>query len=300
MDEIPSTKVRWGVQRRLEFIDFRLFWDGRFNRRDLVDTFGISPQQATSDISQYENIASGNLTYDRGQKAYLRKPSFTPAFSADRYLLELVAIDNQWLRREDTWFEALPSVEFATLRQKPTHPTILLHILDAVRDHTEVELQYASVSGSSAQSRSIAPHALAYTGGGWYARAWSSEHNDFRDYKLSRIKSIGRSKPSSVEPSLDFEWSHRIDLKITPNPHLRPEQRAAVAADYDMSGEQLVMPCRLSLTFYLMSTFNLDVPEGTLDPQKQQLVLTNRAEVLNAKETARKLSKEALVHAAAR
>lgn len=52
MEEIGET-VRWGVQRRLEFIDFRLFWDGRFNRRDLAETFGISAQQASSDIAQY-------------------------------------------------------------------------------------------------------------------------------------------------------------------------------------------------------------------------------------------------------
>ncbi|MCW5737310.1 MAG: WYL domain-containing protein [Enhydrobacter sp.] len=297
MGELPRTKVRWGVKRRLEFIDFRLFWDGRFNRHDLVDTFGISPQQATADVSQYEREAPENLIYDRGQKAYLRTASFTPAFSAERYLLELVAIDNQWLRREDTWFEALPSIEFATLRQKTTEPTILLRILDAIRDRQHVELKYASVSGSPAPLRSISPHALAYTGGGWYARAWSGEHNDFRDYKLNRITGIDHFKPSNIDPSLDFEWAHKIDLKITPNPRLSADQRAAVAADYDMIGDELTLTCRLSLSFYLMSTYNLDVPDGTLDPKKQQLVLTNRAEVLNARETARKLAKEALLRA---
>ena len=54
-------RLRWGVRRRLEFIDFRLFWDGRFNRSDLSATFGISPQQASGDIAQYEKIAPANL-----------------------------------------------------------------------------------------------------------------------------------------------------------------------------------------------------------------------------------------------
>lgn len=300
MGENLSGRMRWGVKRRLEFVDFRLFWDGRFNRKDLVDTFGISPQQASSDIAQYEAIAPANTFYDRGQKAYLRKPTFTPAFSAERYLLELIAIDNQLLRREDTWFEALPSVEFATLRQKATEPTILLGILGAIRERRQVELQYASVSGSRIPFRSIAPHALAYTGGGWYARAWSAEHNDFRDYKLSRITTIGASKPSVVDPALDFEWVHRIDLMISPNPRLEAEQRAAVAADYDMIEDRLVITCRLSLSFYLMSSYNLDVAEGALDPRKQQLILTNQAEVLNARKTARELAKGALARAAAR
>jgi hypothetical protein len=57
------------------------------------------------------------------------------------------------------------------------------------------------------------------------------------------------------------------------------------------------VPCRLSLSFYLMSAHNLDVPEGLIDPQKQQLVLRNRAEVEAARSTARQLSVEALARA---
>lgn len=38
MTEDIGETVRWAMQRRLEFIDFRLFWDGRFNRRDLAET----------------------------------------------------------------------------------------------------------------------------------------------------------------------------------------------------------------------------------------------------------------------
>src|SRR5688572_6394184 len=102
------SQVRWGVQRRLEFIDFRLFWDGRFNRRDLVETFGISAQQASADIAQYEAMAQANLAYDKAEKAYKRTVRFSPAFvgeAIERYLLQLVAIDNRWMRQEDTWFE---------------------------------------------------------------------------------------------------------------------------------------------------------------------------------------------------
>ena len=40
--------LRWGVERRLEFIDFRLFWDGRINRGDLTEQFGISDSPGVS------------------------------------------------------------------------------------------------------------------------------------------------------------------------------------------------------------------------------------------------------------
>ena len=57
-------------------------------------------------------------------------------------------------------------------------------------------------------------------------------------------------------------------------------------------------PCRLSLSFYLMSEYNLDVGPGLLDPQKQQLVLQNREAVTHAKAAARQMAKEALSRAA--
>ena len=48
--------VRWGIERRLEFIEFRLFWEGHINRGDLMAAFGISINQASTDLncrSQY-------------------------------------------------------------------------------------------------------------------------------------------------------------------------------------------------------------------------------------------------------
>jgi hypothetical protein len=100
--------------------------------------------------------------------------------------------------------------------------------------------------------------------------------------------------PSIIDPALDFEWAHQINLVIAPNQALPPERRAAISAEYGMKDDRLLMPCRLSLSFYLMSAHNLDVPEGCLDPQKQQLVLLNRGEVEAARSSARQMSIEAL------
>src|SRR6476619_1347476 len=101
--DADGERLRWGVRRRLEFIDFRLFWDGRFNRSDIAETFGISAQQASADIAHYEKLAPDNLRYDRVEKAYKRTDLFAPAFigeTVDRYLLQLVAIENRWMRTE--------------------------------------------------------------------------------------------------------------------------------------------------------------------------------------------------------
>ena len=43
----------WGQERRLEFIDFRLLWEGRLNRADLTTFFRISVPQASLDLAKY-------------------------------------------------------------------------------------------------------------------------------------------------------------------------------------------------------------------------------------------------------
>jgi hypothetical protein len=299
MDE-SGERLRWGVKRRLEFIDFRLFWDGRFNRSDLSSTFAISAQQGSSDIAQYEKIAPSNLRYDRAEKAYIRTDTFTPAFigeTVERYLLQLVAIENRWMRPEDTWFDTIPPIEVVTLGRRPTDPAVLLRVLDAVGKRQEIDINYASLTGSAQQSRTIAPHALAHSGGRWYVRSWSKDHNDFRDYNLNRISAVGGHRPAAIDPLLDFEWVHQINLDIRPNPNLSAERQAAVAAEHGMKDGRLLRPCRLSLSFYLMSEYNLDVEPGILKPEKQQIVLQNRDEVTQARASSRQMSMEALSRA---
>ncbi|WP_348525014.1 hypothetical protein [Pararhodobacter sp. SW119] len=45
-------ELRWGIEQRLEFIEFRLFWEGHVNRSDLMDQFGVSVNQASTDLNR--------------------------------------------------------------------------------------------------------------------------------------------------------------------------------------------------------------------------------------------------------
>ena len=98
-------KGRWSVEQRLEFIDFRLFWEGRVNRSDLVDHFGVSVPQASADLTQYQEQAKGNAVYDKYQKTYVAGPRFRPVFfepSADRYLAQLRMLESDLLSEDET------------------------------------------------------------------------------------------------------------------------------------------------------------------------------------------------------
>src|SRR5450631_1848410 len=90
---LPAKGARWGQDRRLEFIDFRLQWDGRVNRSDLLDFFGISVPQTSLDFARYMELAPANMVYDRSEKAYLAAATFRPLFvspDAQGYLSQVL------------------------------------------------------------------------------------------------------------------------------------------------------------------------------------------------------------------
>ena len=105
------SELRWGVEQRLEFIEFRLFWEGHVNRSDLMDQFGVSVNQASTDLNRYIGFAPDNMVYDKSARTYVRGSGFKPQFlepDASRYLAQLRSVADGILDREDSWIADLP------------------------------------------------------------------------------------------------------------------------------------------------------------------------------------------------
>src|SRR4051812_2009501 len=105
MSPKASGLLPWGQRQRLEFIEFRLFWEGAINRREITDRFAVSVPQASSDLSAYRGLAPLNMEYDASQKRYLATSQFNPkliAPNAERYLAQLRAISDGVITIADT------------------------------------------------------------------------------------------------------------------------------------------------------------------------------------------------------
>ena len=124
---------------RLEFIEWRLFWEGRLNRSDLEDQFGISTPQASVDLRHYRELADTNIEYDATQKRFVASKDMKPRFllvSTNRLLLQLRAWVSGVLRREDLWFSQIPAVGVAPEIGRDVRAEVLRRILDAIRTTT--------------------------------------------------------------------------------------------------------------------------------------------------------------------
>src|SRR5277367_3736054 len=93
LEYVANSRPRpWGQDRRLEFIEFRLLWDGKINRGEVAEFFDISIQQASLDFARYMFLAPENMKYDRSEKVYRAAEEFRPILIApdtQRYLNEL-------------------------------------------------------------------------------------------------------------------------------------------------------------------------------------------------------------------
>ena len=89
LEQVPA-QVRWDLALRYRLIETVVWWEGRLTTGHLIQSFGISRQQASKDINTYINEhAPKNHTYDKQLKGYVPSKHFKPLFiddSASAYL----------------------------------------------------------------------------------------------------------------------------------------------------------------------------------------------------------------------
>jgi hypothetical protein len=266
----------WGQQQRLEFIDFRLHWEGRLNRSDLMEFFGISMPQASLDLSRYIELAPENIAYDRTEKAYFPTAQFRPAVTSRESLayLDLLMLPESPQANFIGW---TPPVGRVPHPSRSVGTGVLRQILFAIRDRQMVHIVYQSMNRPRPTSRAISPHAIGYDGFRWHARAYCHEHDSFRDFVFARILKIKRAENSLIDPKQDKAWERSLDLVLAPHPNLTAGQRRAVALDYRMKRGRIVLRTRQALAFYVLRQLGLD--QTTSAPRAQHIVLVNREEI---------------------
>ncbi len=122
--KVTAAALKWGVERRLEFVEFRLFWEGSINRADLVEFFGVSVPQASKDLALYQERAPGNMDYDTREKRYVAADKFVLRFLEPDpyvYLAQLRSVAEGAVPTHDSWISTLPNADVAlTLKRDIT------------------------------------------------------------------------------------------------------------------------------------------------------------------------------------
>lgn len=277
---IGKASAKWSQERRLEFVDYRLQWEGQLNRSDLMDVFGISVPQASLDIARYMELAPENIRYDRSARVYLAGERFDPAFDTGdprRYLNDLLGLVSGSVGKESSFVGWMPPLAVAPIPTRVIPGGTLVTLLRAIRNGLTITAEYQSMSSPSPSQRVLAPHAIAFDGFRWHTRAYCFARKGFRDFVLARMLTVERGEPSPINPALDTAWTTNVRLVLVPHPLLSESRRRVVELDYGMVGGEAIVECRQALLFYVLKHLGFNQSQGS--SLTKQVALKNEADL---------------------
>lgn len=279
--------LRWGVEQRLEFIEFRLFWEGSINRGDIIETFGVSVPQASKDLSLYQERAPGNMEYDTRAKRYVAQSDFTLRYLEPDpyvYLSRLRSVTEDSGLADDSWIGIMPAADIAVTPRRDIDFSALRAVLQSVRERKSIDIEYQSMSPDRPDPlwRRITPHAFGYDGFRWHVRAYCHLQGQFKDFLLPRILSVGEMAAPGALGTEDGLWHEHFDIQIIAHPGLTESQKLVVGKDYGFVGGKGVITVRMAMLFYALKRLGLlGYPEKE-DPRRQHIVAAHPDELHNA------------------
>ncbi|WP_349617224.1 WYL domain-containing protein [Azotobacter salinestris] len=276
-------QVRWDLALRYRLIETIAWWEGRLTTQHLMQSFGISRQQASKDINTYiKEHAPKNLTYDRHLKGYVPSPKFKPLFIEDSASAYLRLLNQSHERAPHIEGLALAYAHTEVLRvpDRTVRAEVLRPLLKACREGLRLETEYVSLANPLPEVRLIAPHTLVYTGMRWHVRAYCEKNRAYRDFVLSRL----RGEPGLLDVSShgrdgDEGWNTEVTIRIEPDPRLSTEQKTIIETDYGMRDGHLAVASRGALVQYVLQRFQIDTTKIEPKAAAQQIVVANLEEL---------------------
>lgn len=272
----------WGVKRRLEFIESKIYWEGRLNRKDLIEHFNISVPQSSSDLRKYQEIAPTNLEYDKSGKFYFPSPDFRPILTnptPEHFLNQLAEMTSGRLEPS-----AVP-ISFITPCYKLPFPTRSIDtdtfkkILKAIREDLAIYILYQSVSRPEPLWRWISPTTFGNDGFRWHVRAYCHRSNIFKDFVLGRILSLSDQKASDTTIKDDLAWNTEIEFIIIPHPELNEAKKKMFELDYGMTDGELRISVNGAFVEYLKKRLGFSPGHESRPPEEQHIILKNEKQI---------------------
>ncbi|WP_347331184.1 WYL domain-containing protein [Marinimicrobium locisalis] len=263
-------------EHRYRYTELIAWWEGQVNTRQIIEQFGVSRQQASSDINAYNELTKGNLAYDASRKAWRPSSHFERCYITDDVTEYLSWIQSGY----NIPAPLILPYESLQLPARQVLPSVMRGLVEAIRKRRRLDVDYVSLSNPDRQGRVIAPHTFVNTGLRWHLRAWCEKSSEYRDFVLSRFRGspelLGQSEHTAEQ---DIGWNTEVTLIFSPDPRLPERKREVLEHDYQMTDGHLYRRTRACMVQYLIQEMqvNTKIWDGT--PEAQQLVLVNRDDI---------------------
>ena len=256
-----TNEENWAARERLRMLEMLLWWRGWVGRADLLERFGISAAQASSDFQKYLKLNGKDISYQTSRKRYeataqfgccLHEPSLEEAVRV--LLAGNVQMENPALPTDGT----VEKVAILTLPRRRALPEIVRRVFVALLAEQRLRVFYHSLSSDAATWRYLRPSALTWDGRRWNVRAWCGNRLEWRDFVLGRISTAEWPEVFAEDLPADEAWLTWETVKLRLNPALGAESRAALQMDYGLEGEEIEIRVRQALKGYFLAEMFID------------------------------------------
>lgn len=248
-----TNEENWAARERLRGVEMLLWWRGWAGRGDLLERFGISAAQASSDFQKYLELNGKEIFYQTSRKRY----EVTANFECQLHEPVLEEAVRLLLAGGDPGQTAVgePSEKLAILAlpKRKAGRGIERRVMMALLAGQRLQVFYHSVSSNTAAWRYLRPTALAWDGRRWHVRAWCENHQGWRDFVLGRISEAGWPQLAAEVLAPDEDWLTWETLRLRINPDLGAVAQASLKMDYGLENEVIEIRVRRALKGYLLA-----------------------------------------------
>jgi len=263
-----TNEENWAARERLRAVEMMLWWRGWAGRADLVEWFGLSPAQASSDFQKYLELNGAQVSYQTSRKRY----EASPVFECRLHTPELEEAVRVFLGGEIPGGMRVESARVASERvavlklpDRSASVEIARRVFVALLAGRRVQVFYHSLSSGGAGWRYLRPGALAWDGRRWHVRAWCETRLEWRDFVLGRIEKVEWPEAAAGGVVADVDWETWETIRLRVNPALESDAKASLRMDYGLAGEVMEVRVRRALKGYLLAELFIDgVGHGTL------------------------------------
>jgi len=152
-----SITLRWGIERRLEFIELGPFREDQTNRGDLGKAFGIPVNRASTELNDYLAIGPANRVSDKSVRACVPVARFRLRLDVGRYLSHRCSISDGNMTQRKTWIGQVSAVDTAGAAVPATGAGRPRAMLQAIRKIEAIKFEHQSFFSPTPRWRWIAP-----------------------------------------------------------------------------------------------------------------------------------------------
>jgi hypothetical protein len=276
--------LRWGVERKLKYIESRLFWDFFVSCGDVADILNVSLNQASTNISRNIMLALGNLSYNKSATTYVRNTSFNQLSMKPESGLYLVQVcppsDGGLLSKYEVSSGNTPNYQSILLPKRVLLPNELRGMVFANRRNAAVEVPYQPISTPVPQWCWIFPDALGLEALSWHGRVYCEKSQQFNDFVLSCIEATRQSRSTELQASKVNAWHETLNLEIRAHRASSEGQRLAIELYYGATEEQIKTTVLGATLHYALRRMGLDMDPNARRSKTQQAILLKADQVL--------------------